>query len=252
MEIAASLTIQALPMCYRFRSMNLFGHLIPLLGLLQVVHAERPRPLQVDDLFQFQRVSDPQISPDGKWVVYGVGQVSMTDNKVVSHLWMAAVDGGTPPRRLTNADKTDSHPRWSPDGRWILFESSRSGTSQLWVIPVTGGEASKLTEVATGAGTGTWSPDGRAIAFVSAVYPEHSSKPFAESNRLNKERLDAVAANPVKARVYQRLFFRHWDSYVEDKRQHLFVADFDPVTGSLAEPRDVTPGDRDAYPTSTT
>src|SRR5262249_4921718 len=148
--------------------------------------------------------------------------------------------------------KKDRHPRWSPDGRFLLFESNRSGANQLWVIDTTGGEARQLTTIATEASTGLWSRDGKQIAFVSAVYPEYSARPFKESNALNQKRLEAIEKNPVKAKVFTRLFFRHWDEYVGDKRQHLFVMNFDPATVTAGEPRDVTPGDRDAYPTSTT
>src|SRR5262249_20600662 len=85
--------------------------------------AER-RPIKVDDLFRFQRVADPQISPDGSQVVYAVTTVTdATNNKTSSNLWLAATDGKTPPRRLTTTEKKDSHPRWSPDGKRILFES---------------------------------------------------------------------------------------------------------------------------------
>src|SRR5947209_6505898 len=95
-----------------------------------------------------------------------------------------------------------------------------------------------------------WARDGKRLAFVSAVWPEYSAKPFKESDALNKKRADEQEAGPVKARVFTRLFYRHWDDYVEDKRQHLFVCDF--TGGKASEPRDVTPGDYDANPTSTT
>jgi dipeptidyl aminopeptidase/acylaminoacyl peptidase len=208
------------------------------------------RALTVDDLFRFKRLADPHISPDGKWVVYAVGSVDMTANRVVYNLWLASTEQPGLRKQLTAATKSDRHPRWSPDGRSILFESSRSGSGQLWIIDVAGGEARQLTNISTGAGTGTWSRDGKQIAFVSAVWPEFATKTFKESDRLNRERMDERAKSPVKARVFKRLFFRHWDDWVEDKRQHLFVASC--AAGKLGEPRDVTPGDRDAYPTSTT
>jgi dipeptidyl aminopeptidase/acylaminoacyl peptidase len=153
------------------------------------------------------------------------------------------------PRRLTDppAGKRDNQPRWSPDGRHILFESNRDGISQLWLVPAQGGNPHRLTSISTGASDPIWSPDGQFIAFVSAVYPEFSTLPFSESDRRNRERDEAREKNPVKARVFTRLFFRHWDSYVEDKRWHIFVCRAD---GS--DCRDVTPGDRDAYPTSST
>src|SRR3954452_59635 len=103
------------------------------------------RQLQVDALFKFKRVSDPQISPDGKWVVYTVATVDdVATNKISSTLWLASTDGKTR-RQLTNTTKKDRQARWSPDGKSILFVSTRSGNSQLWIID--GGEARQLTKV---------------------------------------------------------------------------------------------------------
>ena len=208
------------------------------------------RAMTIDDLFKFQRLADPQISPDGKWVVYAVGTVDMEANRVVYSLWLASTDTPTKRKQLTSEKKSDRHPRWSPDCKSVLFESSRSGTSQLWIADIEGGEARQLTKISTGANTGVWSRDGKQIAFVSAVWPEFSEKRFAESDDLNRKRIEEREKSPVKARVFKRLFFRHWDDYVEDKRQHLFVISYE--SGKAGEPRDVTPGDRDAYPTSTT
>src|SRR4051795_7607094 len=157
--------------------------LLLLVGLLVAMtppaEAADKRPITVDDLFRFQRVSDPQISPDGSQVVYAVSVITdPANNKTSSNLWLAVTDGKTPPRQLTTTDKKDRHPRWSPDGKRILFESDRSGESQLWLIDVSGGEARQATKIATEARTGVWSPNGKLIAFVSAVYPENSQKPF--------------------------------------------------------------------------
>ncbi|HLN31567.1 MAG TPA: S9 family peptidase [Gemmataceae bacterium] len=218
--------------------------LVPL--FVPALHAEGKHALTVEDLFRFKRVADPQISPDGKAVSYTLTMVDLPGNRTTTNIWLASTEIGDP-RPLTNGTKHDRHPRWSPDGAQILFESDRSGENQLWVIDVHGGEARQLTTIASEAGNGIWSPDGKAIAFVSAVYPEYSDKPFKESNALNKQRKEDAAKNPVKARVFTKLFYRHWDDWVEDKRQHLFVI---PAAGG--EPRDVTPGDRDANPTSDT
>jgi dipeptidyl aminopeptidase/acylaminoacyl peptidase len=202
--------------------------------------------MRIDDMFAFRRVSDPQISPDGRTIAYVVASVDFPTNRSSSNIWLAPAHGGEP-RQLTSTTKKDSHPRWSPDGKQILFASNRSGEGQLWVINVDGGEARQLTTIATDASNALWSPDGKWIAFVSAVYPEYSEKPFAESNAANKKRKEEVEKGPVKARVFTHLFYRHWNEWVEDKRQHLFVM---PASGG--EPRDVTPGDRDANPTSDT
>jgi dipeptidyl aminopeptidase/acylaminoacyl peptidase len=206
------------------------------------------RPIQVDDLFKFKRVAAPRISPDGKQVVYQVTSVDLEANKSSAALYVADADGKSLPKQLTDPKgKKDTTPRWSPDGKQILFESTRTGTSQLWVVPAAGGEPKQLTDVSTGAENGIWSPDGSHVAFVSAVYPEFSDKPFAESDKLNKAKDDEIEKSPVKARTFTKLFYRHWVEYVGDKRQHLLVCN---ANGS--DCRDVTPGDRDAYPTSTT
>lgn len=206
------------------------------------------RPMQVEDLFRYDRIADPQWSPNGQWLVYQVTRYSdATKNAKTTQLWMVSAGGG-PPRQLTYSGKSDTHPRWSPDGARILFESNRDGTPQLYVLNLeAGGEPRRLTNIASGAGNGTWSPDGKRIAFVSTVNPAYSQLPFDESNAKNRTESETAEANPVKAKTFTKLFYRHWDSYVEDKRQHVFVIDLD---GNNC--RDVTPGDRDAYPTSTT
>ncbi|HEV3384657.1 MAG TPA: prolyl oligopeptidase family serine peptidase, partial [Gemmata sp.] len=206
------------------------------------------RPMKVEDMFKFKRVASPRISPDGKFVAYQVTSVSLEENKSAADIFIAASDGKTPPKQLTDAKgKKDTNPRWSPDGKKILFESTRSGTSQIWVVSVEGGEPKQLIEISTGANNAIWSPDGMHIAFVSAVYPEFSEKPYAESDKLNKEKDEEIEKSPVKAKVFSKLFYRHWDEYVGDKRQHLFVIGADGKSC-----RDVTPGDRDANPTSDT
>jgi dipeptidyl aminopeptidase/acylaminoacyl peptidase len=233
-----------------------FSLLVSLILIFPVgTRAADKRPMTIEDLFRFERVADPQISPDGKMVAYVVTTVDLPGNKTSSSIWLASTQDGKPPHPLTNTTKKDSHPRWSPDGKRILFESNRSGEGQLWVIDVNGGEARQLTTISSEAGNGIWSPDGKKIAFVSSVYPEYSAKPFAESDAANKKRKEETEKNPVKAKVFTKLFFRHWNEWVEDKRQHLFVLEVTPEahgSPSVGLPRDVTPGDRDANPTSDT
>jgi dipeptidyl aminopeptidase/acylaminoacyl peptidase len=242
-----------------------FRFALPALVLLAVplaLQAQPPgkRPMKVDDLYAFKRVAAPQVSPDGKTVAYQLTTVDLEKNKSSTAIWLAATDGKTPPKQLTDPKgKRDAAPRWSPSGTHILFESSRSGTSQLWLVDAKGGDPKQITSISTGASSGIWSPDGSHVAFVSTVFPEFSEKPFAESDKLNKQKDDEIEASPVKAKTFTRLFFRHWDEYVGDKRQHIFVlkVNYAPHESPAAvipkwEPRDVTPGDRDANPTSST
>src|ERR1044071_5751120 len=121
--------------------------------------ADRKRPLEFDDLVGARRLSDPQVSPDGSWVAYVVTKADKAENRTDSDIWLAALSGG-PPRQLTASPKHDRHPRWSPDGKWIAFESNRGGAFQLYLIPADGGEARQLTTLSTEATQPIWSPDG--------------------------------------------------------------------------------------------
>lgn len=216
---------------------------------LSAVAADK-RPLQLEDMFQFKRVGDPQVSPDGQFVVYTVTEALKAENRTQSDLWIVPTAGGAP-RRLTSAPQHDRNARWSPDGRWIAFESTRGGTSQIWLLPRDGGEAVQLTTISTGASGPVWSPTGDKLAFVSSVFPEFSDQPFAEADRLNREKAEAREKSKVKARIVTQLLYRHWDSWVEGYRQHIFVVGV--KDGAAAgDPRNVTPGDNDGVPTSST
>ncbi|MBI1806902.1 MAG: S9 family peptidase [Ignavibacteria bacterium] len=209
--------------------------------------AQAKRPMELEDMFRVKRVSDPQLSPDGKWVAFVIAEVDKPNNKTNSDIWLIPSGGGEA-KQLTSSPKHDRHPRWSPDGKWIAFESNRDGSYQIYLVSSSGGDAKQLTSISTDANQAVWSPDGKNIAFVSAVFPEFSDKPYKESDALNKKKQDARDNSNVKGRIMTKLLYRHWDSWVDDKRQHIFVV---PIDGS-ADPRDVTPGDRDAIPTSST
>lgn len=219
---------------------------VTLVCCLTIAGAQTQRPMQLEDLFAIQRVSDPQLSPDGKTVAYTVTVVNKEANTTNSDIWLVPVSGG-PPSQLTNSPKHDRHPRWSPDGSLILFESNRTGTFQIYAINARTGALKQLTTISTGATGALWSPDGKKIAFVSTVFPEFSEKPFAEADAMNKEKNDAREKSKMKGRLITQLLYRHWDSWVDDKRQHVFVMNAD---GS--DPRNVTPGNRDGAPTSST
>jgi dipeptidyl aminopeptidase/acylaminoacyl peptidase len=206
--------------------------------------------MKFDDLVRCKRLSDPQISPDGGSVAYTVTEADKEENRTNSDVWIVSLDGNAA-RPLTSSPKHDRHPRWSPDGKWIAFESNRDGSFQIYLIRTDGGEARKLTSISTEAQQPVWSPDGKRLAFVSSVFPEFSQQPYSQSDPANKKKLDEREKGKVKAHIATQLLYRHWDSWVEGKRQHLFVISLHDgiVTG---DPRDVTPGDRDAVPTSST
>jgi dipeptidyl aminopeptidase/acylaminoacyl peptidase len=224
----------------------IFQLLFAILLILPAAAQQAQRPMEINDLFRIKRVGDPQPSPDGKWIAFVITVVEKEANKTNSDIWLIPSDGGEM-RQLTNSPKHDRHPRWSPDGRWIAFESTRDGSSQIYLVHPDGSGLKQLTTLSTEASQGCWSPDGSEIAFVSSVFPEFSEKPFPESDALNKAKQALLDTGKVKARIITSLLYRHWDSWVDGKRQHLFLV---PAAGG--DPKDVTPGDRDAVPTSST
>ena len=207
-----------------------FGTLAIALFLASPGSAQsRQRAIQFDDMIAMHRISDPQISPDGQWVAYVVTTPDMQANRNFSNIWLVPAAGGAE-RELTRGG-SDSRPRWSPDGKKIAFLSSRDGAQQVYVISLYGGESSRVTFLSTGADNELWSPDGKWLAFISSVYPD------CKDDACNKSRDEAVAKNPVKAHVAQRLLYRHWTAWADGKRSHLFVVS---AAGGAA-PRDLTP-----------
>src|SRR2546425_290665 len=211
--------------------------LLLLLFATAVAGADKKR-FTVDDLLKIRRVSDPQLSPDGKWIAFTISELDWERNTRNSDIWLIPSQGGEP-RKLTNSDKRDDSPRWSPDGKQIAFISSRDGLPQIWVMSVNGGEPRKITTLSTGADGVVWSPDGRHLAFVSDVYPE------CGDDECNRRKGEQVEKSRVKARILDHLLFRHWNAWKEGKRTHIFV-----VASQGGEAKDLTPGDNDAPPFS--
>src|SRR5262250_2091631 len=191
---------------------------------------EAKHAMTFDDLIKLQRVAEPAISPDGKWVAYTVTTPDMEANRNASNIWMVATSGGEA-IQLTQSGK-DSSPVWSPDSKTIAFISARSGDGQVYLLSMEGGEPHPLTKLSTGADLAIWSPDGKTIAFTSGVYAE------CKDDECNKKKDEGKDTNKVKAHVASALLYRHWTHWNEGKRSHLFVIASD---GSGAA-KDLTPG----------
>ena len=187
------------------------------------------RPMTFDDLIAMHRVSDPQMSPDGRFVAYTVATPDLEANRVAPNIWVVPIDGGEP-RQLTRSG-SDQRPRWSPDGTKLAFLSARDGSQQVYWIALAGGEATRVTSLSGGGDNELWSPDGKTIAFVSSVYPD------CADDDCNVERDAEKQKSKVKAHVATKLLYRHWTTWSDGKRSHLFVISAD---GS-EKPRDLTP-----------
>ncbi|MBI5876930.1 MAG: S9 family peptidase [Chloroflexi bacterium] len=131
-----------------------------------------PRPIAVDDLYRIKTAGDVQLSPDGARIAYVLTRIDAEADGYRSNIWIVPAAGGAP-AQFTSGSKSDSAPRWSPDGRWLAFLSDREGDkAQLYVMPADGGESRKLTSLPGGAGAAVWSPDGSRILFAARAYTE--------------------------------------------------------------------------------
>lgn len=195
-------------------------------------------PFTIDDLLKIRRVSDPQLSPDGRWVAYTITDTDKPANKRTTQIYLISSEGGEP-RSLTNEKQSSHSPRWSPDGKRLAFVSARDGEPQIWTIELESASVKKISNISTGADGPVWSPDGKWLAFTSEVYPE------CGSDVCNKQRAEKAAASKVRAKIADRLLFRHWNAWKDGKRSHVFV-----VSTDNGETRDLTPGDYDAPPFS--
>lgn len=220
--------------------------LVTLLCLGVTASLGARRPLTFNDLIAFGRVSDPQISPDGRWVAYVVDHYDRTTNLRRSSLWLAALATGEN-RQLTRSPEPsgrDRAPRWSPDGKTLAFLSNRDGSWQIWTIRLDGGEAQPLLRLPVDVSDLLWSPDGRWLAFTADVYPDCPDPEGTGAGlECTKKRDEEKEKSKVKAQLYDRLMFRHWDSWLEGKRSHVFLI---PAGGG--HPRDLTPGDASVPP----
>lgn len=172
--------------------------------------------LTIEDMLAMERVGDPVVSPDGKWVAFSVRTTDFDANKGRLDVWVAAVNGSSV-TRLTTAPENDSDPRWSPDGKWVYFTSTRSGSAQVWRIRPTGGEAEQVTRVPTDINGFRVMPDGKRLLLAIDVWPD--AKSIADSVK----RDEAKEKSKSKARAYDQLLFRHWDQWEDGKYSHLFV-----------------------------
>lgn len=197
--------------------------------------AEAKRPMKPEDLYRIKNVTDPRVSPDGKWIAFTVSVPDLKDNNFNSDIWIMPMAGGDI-IQLTRNPKADFSPRWSPDSSHIAFISSRDGVANLYLLRLNGGEAQKITNSKTGLYSPIWAKDGNFILCGSRVMPEGKTR----IENWTKDDLPKC-----EARTIDRLLFRQWDRWLGDKRNHVFLVSI--ADGSM---RDLTPGDFDTPPVS--
>ena len=183
--------------------------------------AAQARPFTSRDLVALERVSDPHLSPDGKWAVYDQRTADVAANRSSHALWMVATDGKSPPARLKISDGGASHPRWSEDGKSLYFLSNRSGSAQVWKTDTLGQTATQVTASPLDIGDFRISPDGRTLIVAMAVFPDCATL------SCTAERQAAEAKRKSTGQVHDKLFIRHWDAWADGTRNHLFAVSAD-------------------------
>ena len=264
------------------------GIFVLLAGSMFAQTASQKHPFRFEEMMKLKRVGAPVPSPDGKWVVFDCEDVDLAANTKISHLWIVPASGGES-HRLNPTPNHEERPRFSPDGKRLIWTSKATDPTQVWMCdfdPEAGqlvGKPHQVTSISTGADGAIWLPDGKNIVFVSAVYPDCNPPPPGSgvtSDDCNKKRDEELKKSKVKAKIFTRLFYRHWNAFTEFKRSHLFVLSGDAradrstdilsvrqagvspaesqtpgetpgvPTGKMPVPRDLTPGDHDVPPFS--
>jgi dipeptidyl aminopeptidase/acylaminoacyl peptidase len=187
-------------------------------GALAAPAAAAGAAFTAEDLVLLKRVSDPQVSPDGRYVVFVLRETDRDANKGHTSLWVLELaTAPAQPRRLTDATGSDSSPRWASDGRTLYFLSARSGSAQVWRVRLGSSVAQRVTDYPLDVGSLKVSPRGELLAVSMEVFPD------CPTLGCTRERLDARAKEKASGRLYERVFVRHWDRWSDGTRSHLFT-----------------------------
>jgi dipeptidyl aminopeptidase/acylaminoacyl peptidase len=181
-------------------------------------------PFTVHDMLAMDRISDPQPSPDAKQVVFAVSRTDLEGNRRRSDLWLVDVQSGALTHLTAPLEGNDESPRFSPDGRAVYFLSSRTGRVQLWRIRIGGGEAERVSDLPVDVNAFVLAPNGREAVLSLEVFVD------CKDLACTRKRLDELGARKASGRIYDHLFVRHWDTFSDGRRSHLFAL---PLTGGV-------------------
>lgn len=198
--------------------------------------AADPEPFTYEVMLRLNRLSDPQVSPDGHWLTYQVRAVDPVNGGGGTTLWLQDLTSDAEPRPLFAGGGQGNTVRWAPDGQTLYFLSSRSGSNQIWATGPDGAEVMQVTDLPVDVQAYKVSPDGERLAVALAVYPD------CDSLACSVARGEAEAARKTTGRVYDRMFVRHWDTWNDGTQNHLFVVELGEDGQAEGEPVWVTRG----------
>ncbi len=201
--------------------------ILPVLCLLLPCSAAEKRAFQIEDLYRLKGVQHLALSPDGSKLAFEVSSQDLKAAKRQTQLWVLDTATGAT-QQLTHSGKADTAPQWSKDGKTLVFLSSREGGSQLWALPVAGGEARKVTAFEAGVGAPKLVPGQERVVFEASVFPEAMA-----DGAKQKELADKLESGPVQAHLADSLLYRHWTEWKDFQVSHLFTAPFNGKVEAL-------------------
>lgn len=203
---------------------RLYKYIVMICCLTAVgAYAQGKHPFSVHDMLAMERISDHQVSPNNKLVAFVLRTIDLDANKGRTDIWLVGLDG-TGLRQLTEDPANDSDPRWSADGQSIYFLSARSGSSQVWKIDIDDQSLNQVTDQPLGVSNLILSPDGKRLAFSMEIFVD------CPDIECTEKRLKEIGERKATGKVFDRLFIRHWDTWKDGRRSHIFVMAIDGGT----------------------
>ena len=204
------------------------------LAVIPFIASAAPHGLTAADLVSFVRLAEPALSPDGKRVVYTLRETDLSADRGRTDLWLLELDGDAAPRRVTSNEENDSAADWAADGSGVYFLSTRTGSAQVWFLPISGGEATQVTRLPLDVAGFRASPRGDRLAVAIAVFPD------CRDLDCTRKRVEEKQAAKGHGQAYDQLFVRHWDKWEDGRISKLFAVALDAEHRTRGDPVPLT------------